>query len=88
MCVRYRQDDGNGRRFKTVELIVEELGAAPSRPSDRIVGLRVERYETELQRKVKRAGGTWKPKRRAWEIRYDRVVEIGLEGRIIGDGDP
>ncbi len=29
-----------------------------------------------------RAGGKWNPMRRVWELRYDRVVELGLERRI------
>jgi hypothetical protein len=34
---------------------------------------------------VKRAGGTWNPDRKVWELRYDRAVALGLEGRIVPD---
>jgi hypothetical protein len=43
--------------------------------------------EMELRNKVKRAGGKWNPKRRVGEMRYDRVVELGLEERIIEEGN-
>lgn len=84
VCVRYRYDDQRGKRYKTVELIVEESAYAP--PSklkpNTIVGLRISLAETVLQKKVKQAGGIWNRNRQLWEIRYDRVVELGLEGRI------
>lgn len=84
VCVRYRYDDQRGKRYKTIELIVEESAYAP--PSkfkpDTIVGLRIALPETVLQKKVKQAGGIWNRNRQLWEIRYDRVVEMGLEGRI------
>ena len=43
--------------------------------------------EVELRDKVKTAGGRWNPARRLWELRYDRVVALGLEDRIIRDFD-
>ena len=43
------------------------------------VGLRIDWREMELRSKVKQAGGKWNSKRRVWEMRYDRVVELGLE---------
>ncbi|MGH9801530.1 MAG: hypothetical protein ACRD82_14290 [Blastocatellia bacterium] len=49
---------------------------------DEIVGLRVGVKEFELQRKVKNAGGKWNYNRKAWEIRYDEVVKLGLIDRI------
>ncbi len=85
LCVRYRYDDLLQKRFKTVELIVEEAAwIPPSAPfaANTIVGLRVELAEAELQRKVKQAGGKWNPARRLWEIRYDQAVKLGLKGRI------
>jgi hypothetical protein len=65
-------------------LIVEEVDWEPKarrKAGDSIVGLRIDWREIELRSKVKQAGGKWNPKRRVWEMRYDRVVELGLEGR-------
>jgi hypothetical protein len=85
VCVRYRYDANQCKRFKTVELIIEEsTWQPPAKPTldDEIVGLRVGLKETDLQRRVKAAGGKWNPGRRVWEIRYDQVVRLGLIDRI------
>ena len=86
VCVRYRYDEHHARRIKTVELVVEE---APWWPETRapagkeIVDVRVQWQETELRDALKAAGGRWNPKKRAWEVRYDRIVDLDLEDRIV-----
>ena len=85
LCLRYRYDDQLQKRFKTVELIVEETAWTPPArllAANTIVGVRVELAEVELQRKVRQAGGKWNPARRLWEIRYDQAVKLVLKGRI------
>ena len=85
LCVRYRYDDQLRKRFKTVELIVEETAWTPPArllAANTIVGVRVELAEVQLQRKVKQAGGKWNPARRLWEIRYDQAVKLALKDRI------
>lgn len=84
LSVRYRYDAEQSRkRFKTVELIVEESpwSPPPIKP-DKLVGVRVELNETELQRKVKLAGGKWFSQHKVWQLRYDQAVALGLEARI------
>lgn len=83
VCVRYRYDEQSRKRFKTVELIVEESpwSPPPTKP-DKIVGVRVELNEAELQRKVKLAGGKWFPQHKVWRLRYEQTVALGLEARI------
>lgn len=83
--VRYRYDQAQKKRFKTVELIVETLDWEP--PARQIedaaaVGVFIGWKEAALQAQIKRAGGRWNPARRLWELRYDRVVALGLEDRI------
>jgi hypothetical protein len=88
VCVRYRYDEQKQRRYKTVELIVEEAAWKPSAArvkKQAVVGVRVGLKEVELQRQMKQAGGRWNPERRLWEIRYDRALELGLKGRIESD---
>ena len=82
--VRYRCDAVRHRRYKTVELIVEEAPWTPPTKlaGETIVGLRVTFQEVELQRRVKRAGGKWNPELRLWEMRYEQAVALGLEDRI------
>ena len=86
LCVRYRYDRQLRKRYKTVELIVEESEWTPpveSLTAATLVGVRVEFKETELQRRVKAAGGKWNPARKLWELRYDKVVELGLKDRMV-----
>lgn len=85
VCVRYRYDEEQGKRFKTVELIVDEVPWHPKPPAitgETVVGVRVGLNETDLQWQIKRAGGKWNRERRVWELRHDRVVELGLEARV------
>ncbi len=86
VCVRYRYDEKTGTRYKTVELIVEKAEWRPKgqRPQGAsLVALRSNWDEYALRRIVKRAGGKWDPVRRVWKLRHDRVVELGLERRIV-----
>jgi len=58
--VRYRYDEHNSRRFKTVELVVEETPWWPETQSpagEDIVAVRVEWQEAELRDTLKGAGG-------------------------------
>ena len=88
ICVRYRYDAERKKRFKTVELLVEERDWQPRRPrltADQIVGLRVAFTAVAVRDRVKQAGGTWNPERRVWQLRYDRVVALGLKSRIVDE---
>jgi len=88
ICVRYRYDAQRKKRFKTVELLVAERDWQPPRPRfahDQIVGLRVAFADVAVRDRVKQAGGTWNPKRRVWQLCYDRVVALGLNGRIVDE---
>src|SRR5689334_8536992 len=81
VCVRYRYDQQQHKRFTTVELVVEEaswnapevLTAEPV-----LVGLRVALHEVDLQRRIKQAGGKWNRERRVWDIAYDQALALGL----------
>ena len=88
-CVRYRYDEQRKKRFKTVELIVEESDWEPvgcQRAAESVVRVRIALPEVEVRNQVKRAGGRWDPQRRVWELRYDRVVALGLADRIVETG--
>ena len=68
-----------------MELLVAERDWEPPRPRfahDQIVGLRVAFADVAVRDQVKQAGGTWNPERRVWQLRYDRVVALGLHRRI------
>lgn len=86
LYVRYRYDPTRKRRFKTVELIVEEIPWAP-RPGrisrKTIVGVKVTTRETVLRQQVKQAGGKWNSVTKLWELPYQATVDLGLEERIV-----
>ena len=86
VCVRYRHDTQQKKRFKTVELIVAEWAwepPVPQRPADQIVALRIGFAEVALRERVKQAGGTWNPRQKVWELCYGHVVALNLEARIV-----
>jgi len=71
-----------------VELLVAERDWEPPPPRfahDQIVGLRVAFADVAVRDRVKQAGRTWNPERRVWQLRYDRVVALGLNSRIVDE---
>ena len=46
-------------------------------------GVRVGFAEVELRDQVKQADGKWNRSRKVWEMRYDHVVVLKLEARIV-----
>ena len=88
ICVRYRYDAERKKRFKTVELLVDERDWQPRRPrltADQIVGLRVAFTDVAVRDRVKQAGGRWNPERKVWQLRYDHAVALGLKNRIVDE---
>lgn len=91
VCVRYRYDTERKKRYKTVELIVEEVPWTPATDRiktnrvymDKIVAVRVEYGETELRDLVRNAGGKWKNEEKVWELPYRKVRELGLQKRML-----
>ncbi len=85
VCVRYRYDAHRQKRVKTVELIVDEADWEPRQTlsADQIVGVRVEVQEYDVQKRIREAGGTWNRQRKVWELRDDRVLELGLQDRLV-----
>ncbi len=88
VCVRYRYDPRAGKRYKTVELIVEEGQWWP--PSNRKPGqpvyVRVGYGEERLRERVKAAEAHWDARRKLWKLPYVEVAALGLEARIVEPG--
>ena len=79
---------GTKKRGKPVELRVEEHGWDPavSAPAaEQMRWVRVAGGEVELRRQVKAAGGKWRPQPQVWELRYARIVALGLTGRLVAE---
>ena len=80
VCVRHRYDAEQKKRWKTVELIIEEHEWNPAQvapAADQMMWLRVAGGEVDLRGQVKAAGGKWRPQQQVWEVRYDQVVALG-----------
>jgi len=89
VCVRYRYDEQRQKRWKTVELIVEEAPWAPLETppaADVLVPIRLALLEATLRQQIKQGGGRWDPRRQVWEVRYAQAVALGLTERIIDSG--
>ncbi len=89
-CVRYRQDKEKGKRYTTVELIVDEgqlfkgyyqevHGPHPTQNVDLQIGF----SEFELRDQVKAAGARWDKGKKLWELPFYKVKKLGLESRMI-----
>jgi len=86
VCVRYRYDTQRKKRFKTVELIIAERDWEPPASrftADTMVGVRIGFAEVDMRERVKQAGGKWNRSHKVWELRYDQVVALKLEARIV-----
>ena len=86
VCVRYRYDTQRKKRFKTVEIMVAEREWAPPAPrftAETIVGVRVGFAEADMRDQVQQADRKWNRRRKVWELRYDQVVALKLEARIV-----
>lgn len=86
-CVRYRCDPKNRKRYKTVEVIVAESDWDPPLGPDDPVHVRIVWAEDELRKRVKEAGGKWRPERKTWELAFGVARELGLKGRIVKTED-
>jgi hypothetical protein len=90
ICVRYRFDPTTLKKFKTVELIEEEIPwekHAQRIPVNKILNIRVHVKELRLRQVVKAAGGRWNPEKRTWQLPYRMIRNLGLEDRILFEKD-
>lgn len=93
VCVRYRYDKKKKKRYKTIELIVEEVDWQPMPSAEEqmplspqrttaIVGVQIGFREKQYQQDIKAIGGQWSPKERLWFAPEEHVIRIGLSERI------
>jgi hypothetical protein len=92
VCVRYRYDSVNGKRYTTVELLEAESHWTRKNVSSKgeqrntetgKLSVRSDYWETDLREKAKQAGAVWRPRRKLWEMAYEDVMELGLENRVV-----
>jgi hypothetical protein len=89
ICVRYRYDRARQKRLKTIEIIVDEQDWIPgvAFPVDKRVPVKIGFEETDLREQMKKAGAFRNPEKKAWMLSYRRVLEMGLEGRVVDELD-
>ena len=85
VCVRYRYDEATKRRFKTVELVVDEIPWERTRRPDPTVRIRLGIDEVRIREAVKTAGGRWLPRERLWLLKLSEVRRLRLQHRIVGE---
>lgn len=81
VCVRYRTDPDSGRRFTTVEIVVEERQSIAPEPASVLV--RVSWNETELRRAIKAHGGIWLQERKLWRVPREAVSKLKIKDRVL-----
>jgi hypothetical protein len=88
VCVRYRYNEVHECKTKTVEIVVEKKHWKPKNriPSNKIVNIRIEYGETQLDILVKAAGGHWNRGKKLWELPYFKVKALGLHDRMVKNG--
>jgi len=86
VCWRSRDDAQRKKRFKTVEIMVAEREWDPPAPrctAATLVGVRVGFAEADMRDRVQQADRKWNRRRKVWDRRYDQVVALTLEARIV-----
>ena len=97
VCVRYRYDNEKKTMFKTIEIIIDRKPrwifaiprGKPWQPQvkkirkNELMSLRIAYGEVNARNQVKAAGGTWDPKRKVWQLDYEKVRELGMETRVV-----
>lgn len=83
VCVRYRQDLTAGRRYTTVELVVDEGPIPVDKRSSAVVHLRIGYDEVALQHAVRQHGGVWDRQLRAWLVGRAVAKRLRLENRVV-----
>jgi hypothetical protein len=79
VCVRYREDPRTGKRFTTVELIVD--ARAPKAGTHFLVEVKIQ--ETGLRQRIKEHGGRWDQNRKLWRVSYEAIQALNLENRVV-----
>ena len=86
ICVRYKYDYKNKKKYKTIELKTEEHAWEPSQYDPFVhkrVYVRVLPYEKKMRAEIKISGGIWNSEKKLWKIPMRVVWELNLEDRIV-----
>lgn len=81
VCVRYRHDQEAGRRYTTVELVVEEAPIAADARTPLPVHLRIPFNDLVLRQAVLQHGGVWDSTLRLWRLSPKAAKAIQRQSR-------
>ncbi len=82
LSVRYRYDAVQRKRFKTVELIIEESHWLPPIRPEQMVAVRIDNQDQLLKRRILAVRGVWNGNVKVWTLPYAKVLELGLKDQI------
>jgi len=82
VCVRYRIDNYNKKRFTTVELIIDEKPCINLKPLVH-VWVKIDFNETELRKKIIAQGAKWLKDKKVWQMHYAIAQKLHLKKRIV-----
>ena len=86
VCVRYKYDYKKGKRYKTVEIVVEEKEWNPPMHDPLLnerVYVQVLPYEKKLRKDVKTMGGIWNGDKKLWKLPRRVVWALNIEERVV-----
>ena len=86
ICVRYKYDYTRNRKYKTIELIVEDKEWAPKDNDPYLKKVRKFKLyfnEVNLRQKVIACGGIWNNTGKYWELDLRNIIKLNLEKRIV-----
>ncbi len=82
VCVRYRVDKQQRKRYTTIELIIEEKPDINPKAIV-IVWVKINYAEKELRKRAMEMGAKWLPNDKVWQLSYDKAKKLGLKNRIV-----
>ncbi len=56
-------------------------------PIDKLMQISVAYEEYDIRNSIKTAGGRWNNNEKVWELPYSDVLSLGLENRIVNNGE-
>ena len=83
VCVRYRLDQAQGRRYTTVELLVDEGPANTIPKTLPPIYVRLAESEVILWRAMLDAGAQWDKTHRAWRITHTAAQHLQIQHRAL-----
>lgn len=88
VCVRYRLDPKQGRRYTTVELVVSEAQATSLPKALRPVYVRLAEREVILWQSILNAGAQWDKEKQAWRVTTATAKRLKIQHRAMTECPP